>query len=121
MGKKLICLIFAAALLAGCLCGCGGGSEPTLPKLSLDASTLTGTVESVIGRTCRVVVTEGDSHYDAEGEDWDADVILVTYTSLAGSNSVQPGDSITFTYHYSTDVSERSGDPLITVEEITVK
>lgn len=95
-------------------------NPPTLPELTLDESTLTGTVEYVNGRTCRIVITEGDSHFDAEGDGWDADIIQLTYATLDGSMSVKVGDSVTFTYRYTKDVSERNGDPHITVNEITV-
>ncbi len=121
--RKMLALMLAALLAMTALCGCNileMGEAPTLPKLNYDESTLTGTVEFVNGRTCRVSVTVGDSHYDAATERRDADVIFVTYTSLEGSKSVQPGDTVTFTYSYNTDVTERDGEPHISVRILNV-
>lgn len=118
MRKSVICAI-ALVMVVCLLCGCG--SAPTLPKLDISTSTLTGVVEYVNGRTIRISVTEGDSHYDAATEKYAADVIHVTYTTLDGSQSVQIGDTVTFTYSYTRDVSERNNDPHITVNKITVK
>ena len=121
MRKKLICLILSALMLMSALTACGGDSDPTLPKFSLDASSLTGTVDYINGRTCRVVVTEGDSHFDGTDEDGDpGDTIQVTYTTLDGSKGLKVGDSVSFSYHYTTDVSEKNGDPHITVNQLTV-
>lgn len=122
--RKLIALTLAAVLVMTALCGCNileMGKAPTLPKLSYDESTLTGKVEFVNGRTCRVSVLEGDSHYDAATEKRDADVVFVTYTSLAGSKSVQVGNTVTFTYSYTEDVTERDSEPHISVKVLTVK
>ena len=121
--RKMIALMLAAVLVMTALCGCNileMGEAPTLPKLDYDKSTLTCKVEFVNGRTCRVSVIEGDSHYDAASERRDADVIFVTYTSLAGNKSVQPGDTVSFTYSYNTDVTERDGEPHITVRILNV-
>ena len=66
--RKLIALTLAAVLAMTALCGCNileAGTPPTLPKLDYDSSILTGRVEFVNGRTCRITVLEGDSHYDA--------------------------------------------------------
>lgn len=114
-----VVIVLAMMVLSGCNI-LETDNPPTLPELTLDESTLTGTVEYVNGRTCRIVITEGDSHFDAEGDGWDADIIQLTYATLDGSMSVKVGDSVTFTYRYTKDVSERNGDPHITVNEITV-
>ncbi len=122
--RKTILRVLALVMMVCGLCGCGlieTDNPPTLPKLDISTSTLTGTVEYVNGRTCRVIVTEGDSHYDAATEDRKADAIFVTFTTLEGSKNVQVGDTVTFTYSYTTDVSERNNDPHITVGRITVK
>ena len=122
--RKLIALILAAAVAMTALCGCNileMGTAPTLPKLSYDESTLTGKVEFVNGRTCRVSILEGDGHYDAATETREADVIFVTYSSLSGSKSVQVGNTVTFTYSYTGDVTERDGQPHISVRVLGVK
>ena len=122
MGKKLL-RVLALAMTVCMLCGCNiieTDNPPTLPRLDLATSTLTGTVEYVNGRTCRILVTEGDSHYDAATERWEADAIFVTFSTLDGSKSVQVGDTITFTYSYTDDVSERNNEPHIIVNRITV-
>ena len=122
--RKLIALTLAALLAMTALCGCNileMGTAPTLPKLNYDESTLTAKVEYVTGRTCRVSIIEGDSHYDAATEKRDADVIFVTYASLAGNKSVQVGNTVTFTYSYATDVTERDGTPHISVRILTVQ
>ena len=121
--RKLIALLLAAMLAMTALCGCNIleiGTAPTLPKLDYDSSTLTGTVEYVNGRTCRISVQEGDGHYRAATETRKADVIFVTYTSLEGSKSVQVGSTVTFTYSYTTDVTERDGEPHINVRILNV-
>ncbi|MBR7179914.1 MAG: hypothetical protein IKD27_10455 [Oscillospiraceae bacterium] len=121
--RKMIALALALVLAMTALCGCNileWGEAPTLPKLDYDESTLTCKVEFVNGRTCRVSVLEGDSHYDAATERRDADVVYVTYTSLEGSKSVQAGDTVTFTYSYNTDVTERDGEPHISVRILNV-
>lgn len=121
--RKYLLPVLALALALCLLCGCNileTDNPPTLPKLDISTSTLTGTVEYVNGRTCRVVITEGDSHYDAATEKRDADVVHVTYSTLNGNKSVQVGDTITFTYSYTRDVSERNNEPHITVNQITV-
>ena len=122
--RKLTALILAAAMMMTILCGCNileMGTPPTLPKLSYDESTLTGRVEFVNGRTCRISILEGDGHYDAATEKREADVIFVTYASLDGSKSVQVGNTVTFTYSYATDVTERDGTPHISVRVLTVQ
>ncbi len=121
--RKFFALMLALALTAAVLSGCNileAGTPPTLPKLDYDSSTLTGTVEYVNGRTCRISILEGDSHYDAATETRDADVLFVTYTSLSGSKSVQVGDTVSFTYSYTTDVTERGGEPHIAVKVLNV-
>lgn len=122
--RKLIALTLAAVLAMTALCGCNileMGTAPTLPKLEYDVSTLTGQVEFVNGRTCRISVLEGDSHYDAATEKRDADVLFVTYSALEGKQSVQVGNTVTFTYSYTEDVTERDGEPHISVKVLTVK
>ena len=122
--RKLIGLALVLVLAMTALCGCNileMGTPPTLPKLGYDESTLTGTVEFVNGRTCRISVLEGDGHYDAATEKREADVLFVTYASLEGGKSVQVGNTVTFTYSYTEDVTERDGEPHISVQVLTVK
>lgn len=121
--RKLIALMLAAVLMTSVLCGCNileMGEAPTLPKLEYDGSSLTGKVEYVNGRTCRISVLEGDSHYDAATEKRSADVLYVTYTSLEGSKSVQVGSTVSFSYSYNSDVTERDGEPHISVRVLRV-
>lgn len=122
--RKLIALTLAALLAMTALCGCNileMGTAPTLPRIHYDESALTGKVEFVNGRTCRISILEGDGHYDAATEKREADVIFVTYASLDGSKSVQVGNTVTFAYSYATDVTERDGTPHISVRVLTVK
>ncbi len=122
--RKLIALTLAAVVAMTALCGCNIlelGTAPTLPRINYDESTLTGKVEFVNGRTCRISILEGDGHYDAATEKRDADVIFVTYASLEGEKSVQMGNTVTFTYSYATDVTERDGTPHISVRVLTVQ
>ena len=122
--RKLIALTLAAVLVMTALCGCNileMGEAPTLPRLDYDVSTLTCKVEFVNGRTCRVSVLEGDSHYDAATEKRDADVIYVTFSDLSGKKSVQVGDTVTFSYAYTSDVTERDGEPHISVRILNVQ
>ena len=121
--RKLIALTLAAVMMT-LLCGCNileMGKAPTLPEFNYDESTLTGRVEFVNGRTCRVSILEGDGHYDAAAEEREADVVFVTYASLDGSKSVQVGNTVTFTYSYTEDVTERDSEPHISVKVLTVK
>ena len=79
--RKLIALTLAALLAMTALCGCNileMGTAPTLPRIHYDESALTGKVEFVNGRTCRISILEGDGHYDAATEKREADVIFVT-------------------------------------------
>ena len=122
--RKLIALMLAAVMVMTVLSGCNileMVKAPTLPKLGYDESTLTGKVEFVNGRTCRISVLEGDSHYDAATEKREADVLFVTYAGLDGSKSVQVGNTVTFTYSYTEDVTERDSEPHISVKVLTVK
>ena len=122
--RKLIALMLAAVMVMTVLSGCNileMGKAPTLPRLGYDESTLTGKVEFVNGRTCRISVLEGDGHYDAATEKREADVLFVTYAGLAGSKSVQVGNTVTFTYSYTEDVTERDSEPHISVKVLTVK
>ena len=119
--RKLIALMLAAMLAMTVLCGCNileMGTAPTLPKLSYDESTLTGKVEFVNGR---ISILEGDGHYKAAAEEREADVIFVTYAGLEGSKSVQVGNTVRFSYSYSSDVTERGGTPHISVRVLQVK
>ena len=126
---RKFCLILSAVMLLTLLCGCNileTDNPPTLPKVSLDNSTLTGTVKFVNGRTIQIEVSEGDSHYDGpyenkRGEQVPGDTVQVTYTTLTGADNVSVGDTVTFTYHYTTDVSEKNGNPHIAVGEISVQ
>ena len=121
--RKLIALMLTAMLVMSALCGCNileMGTAPTLPKLSYDESSLTCKVEYVNGRTCRVSILEGDGHYKAATEEREADVIFVTYAGLEGSKSVQVGNTVRFSYSYSTDVTERGGTPHISVRVLLV-
>lgn len=125
---RKFCFVLSAVMLLCCLAGCNileTDNPPTLPQLDLDGSSLTGTVEFVNGRTIRIVVSEGDSHFDGpyenkRGEPVPGDTIMVTYTALVGSQTVKVGDTVTFTYGYTKDVSEKTGYPHITVNELTV-
>ena len=122
--RKLTALILAAAMMMTILCGCNileMGTPPTLPKLSYDESAITGKVEFVNGRTCRISILEGDGHYDAATEKREADVIYVTFSDLEGKKSVQVGDTVSFTYAYTSDVTERDGEPHISVKVLTVQ
>ena len=125
---RKFCALLAVVTLLTALTGCNileTDNPPTLPKLTLDSSPITGTVEFVNGRTIRIEVSEGDSHFDGpyenrRGEPVPGDTIQVPSTSLSGAKTVSVGDTVTFTYHYTQDVSEKNGDPHITVAEITV-
>ena len=122
--RKLTALILAAVMVMTVLCGCNileMGTPPTLPKLGYDESSLVGRVEFVNGRTCRISILEGDGHYDAATEKRDADVIYVTFSDLSGKKSVQVGDTVTFSYAYTSDVTERDGEPHISVRTLNVK
>ena len=122
--RKLIALTLAAVMVMTVLSGCNileMGKAPTLPRLGYDESTLTGKIEFVNGRTCRISVLEGDGHYDAGTEKREADVLFVTYAGLDGSKSVQVGNTVTFTYSYTEDVTERDSEPHISVKVLTVK
>ena len=122
--RKLTALILAAVMMMTLLCGCNileMGTPPTLPKLSYDESSLTGRVEFVNGRTCRITIVEGDGHYRAATENREADVIFVTYSDLGGKKSVQVGDTVRFDYAYTTDVTERDGEPHISVHKLMVE
>ena len=115
MNKKFLSLLIAAAtVVCLTLTGCGMDSNPTLPQLVLDGSELTGTVEYINGRTCRILITEEDGHYDAE------DQLYLTYSTIAGSKAIKVGDTVSFSYRYTQDVSEYNGDPHITVNEVSV-
>ena len=112
--KSLTLLIAAVMLVSLALTGCGSEEGPTLPELILDGSELTGTVEYINGRTCRILVTQEDSHYDAE------DQLYLTYSAINGSKAIKVGDTVSFSYRYTRDVSEYNGDPHITINEVFV-
>ena len=116
MRKRIFTLMLLTVFLCSALlCGCGkADGGPTLPKLDYDRSTLTGTVEYVNGQACRIQITEGDSHYDPE------DYIYLNFSAIDGGKAVKVGDTVSFTYHYTTDVSEYNGDPAVTVRQVTV-
>ena len=112
MYKKGMSLILAVILVCGVLLtGCG---KPSLPSFRMDGSELEGTVEYANGRTCLLRLTVEDGHYDKE------DLVYVTYSSIAGGKTVSVGDSVHFSYHYTSDVSEYNGEPHITVNEVSV-
>ena len=128
---RKLCLVLCAVMLVSMLSGCDikdlleTDNPPTLPELTLDASTLTGTVEFVNGYTCRVRVSQGDSHFDGpyinrRDEEVPGDLIQVTYTSLSGAKALAVGDTVTITYRYTRDVSEKNGNPHITVNTLTI-
>ena len=122
--RKLTALILAAVMVMTVLCGCNileMGTPPTLPRINYDESALTGKVEFVNGRTCRISILEGDGHYDAATEKREADVIYVTFSDLEGKKSVQVGDTVSFTYAYTSDVTERDGEPHISVRTLNVR
>ncbi len=120
MRKMIAMLLLLSLTLSGCTFLLEAGTPPTLPKLSFDETTLTGAVEYVNGRTCRVTVLEDDGHFRAATEKRKADVVYVTYASLEGSKSVQVGDTVSCTYAYTSDVSERDGEPHIIVRVLEV-
>ena len=122
--RKLIAFVLAAVMLMSILCGCNileMGTPPTLPRINYDESSLVGMVEYVNGRTCRISILEGDDHYRAATEKREADVIFVTFSDLGGKKSVQVGDTVRFTYAYTTDVTERDGEPHISVRKLMVE
>ena len=121
--RKLTALILAAVMVMTVLCGniLEMGTPPTLPQINYDESAITGKVEFVNGRTCRISILEGDGHYDAATEKREADVIYVTFSDLEGKKSVQVGDTVSFTYAYTSDVTERDGEPHISVRTLNVR
>ncbi len=112
MRKSPLMILLSAVLAGVLLAGCGSG--PTLPTLDLYGSSLSGTVEYVDGQSCRVEVTEGDSHYSTET------VIQVTYTTLKGKDTLAVGDKVHFEYDYVKNVSDYNGMPHITIEQVKV-
>lgn len=116
-------LIAAFVLVLTMLTGCGIEmlSMPQLPEVELSTSTLAGTVEFVNGRTCRILITEGDSHFSAASEEDDADVVQLTFINIeGGKKTVQVGDTVRFEYDYVTQVCEYLGSPHITVNQVHV-
>ena len=111
--KVLLCAVLAMLLLTGC--GIESIAMPSLPELGDNLSSLTGQVDYVNGRTCHVIITSGDNHFDPEDE------IQLTFTNLEGSKkSVQVGDTVRFQYDYVSQVSELLGLPHISVNKIRV-
>lgn len=110
--KRLSLLLAAVMVCAVVLTGCG---KPSLPALNLDESTLEGSVEYVTDRTCLIRVTAEDDHYDED------DLVYVTASKVSGADAVEAGDTVSVTYHYTTDVSEYNGEPHITVKEVSVR
>lgn len=128
---RKLCLVLCAVMLVSMLSGCDirdlleTDNPPTLPELALDGSSLTGTVEFVNGYTVRVRISEGDSHFDGpyinrREEEVPGDLIQVTYTSLDGAKAVNVGDTVTFSYRYTRDVSEKNGYPHININTLTI-
>jgi len=112
--KILIAAVLVVSLLAGC--SIEMIPMPSLPKLGDNLSTLTGHVDYVNGRTCRITITSGDSHFEEEDE------IQLTFTNLEGSKkSIQVGDTVRFQYDYVSQVSEFLGSPHITVNQVHVE
>lgn len=109
--RKISLVLLCAALLA-LLAGCG--SEPTLPTLDLYSSSLTGTVEALDGQSCRILVTEGDGHYDTDTQ------VQVSFSAVDGKAQLAMGDQIRVEYDYVKDVTEYNGLPHITVERISI-
>jgi hypothetical protein len=118
--KLIAAMILILSLLAGCSFDIETIEMPELPEVKSSTSTLEGTVDYVNGRTCRVIITKGDSHFDAATEDDEADVIQLTYTNLEGSKTVMVGDTVSFEYDYSRQVSEYLGSPHITVNIVKI-
>ena len=111
--KLLITAVLVLTLLTGC--SIEMIPMPSLPELGDNLSSLTGQVDYVNGRTCRIIITSGDSHFEEEDE------IQLTFTNLEGSKkSVQIGDTVRFRYDYVSQVSEFLGSPHITVNQIRV-
>lgn len=111
--RLLITVLLVMSLLAGC--SIEMIPMPSLPEFGNTLSTLTGYVDYVNGRTCRLIITSGDSHFDVDDE------IQLTFTNLEGSKkSVQVGDMVRFQYDYVSQVSEFLGSPHITVNQIRV-
>ncbi len=114
MRKSPFLILLSAVLIVVLFAGCGSGSGPTLPALDLYSSSLSGTVENVDGQNCRVVIAEGDSHYDTES------VIQLTYTTLSGKDTLAVGDKVSFDYNYIEDVADYNSLPHITVDQVKV-
>ena len=111
--RLLAAFLVVMALLTGC--SIESIPMPSLPEFGDNLSSLTGQVDYVNGRTCRLIITSGDSHFDKDDE------IQLTFTNLEGSKkSVQVGDTVRFQYDYVSQVSEFLGSPHITVNQIRV-
>lgn len=117
MRTKQFFLSLTALVLAFVLIGCGIENlpMPRVPDTELAPSALTAQVDYINGRTCRIIVTEGDSHFDQ------GDELQLTFTNLTGSKkSLRIGDIVRFEYDYISQVSELLGSPHITVNQIQV-
>lgn len=111
--KTALCLLLTALLLCGC--GIEAIPMPQLPDLGLGSTELTARVEYINGRTLRVCVTEGDSHFN-EGA-----ILQVTFTSTTGSKTLNIGSTVYIRYNYTKQVSEHLGSPHISVNQLNVK
>lgn len=112
----LLVLIGALLALAGCNTSIRDtveGKDATLPPLRID-STLICSVTSIEGNRCYAVVLEGNNNYEKD------DIVYITFDSATKNQTPVPGDVITVTYNYVTDVSAYNGEPHIKTEEITV-
>ena len=114
MYKKGLPLLLAAVLSVTLLTGCGKTGAPMSVIPKLDGSALEGTVEYINGRTCLLRLSSEDSHYDEE------DLVYLTYATINGGMAVSVGSRVSFSYHYTSDVSEYNGEPHITVNEVSV-
>lgn len=109
-----LCLLLAVCILTGCQFSLHKLPMPEIPDFGGSGSTLSGTVQSVSGKTCALTVTGGDSHFKEETE------ILVAFETTEGS-PLSVGRTVTVTYDYVTQVSARDGQPLIRVDSIRVE
>lgn len=110
-------LSLTVLILAFILVGCGIEDlpMPKVPDAELAPSALAAQVDYINGRTCRIIVTEGDSHFDA------GDELQLTFSNLTGSRmSPRIGDIVRFEYDYISQISELLGSPHIIVNQIQV-
>ncbi len=119
MGRNVIVLLLVTAVLL-VFFFVGTVTVPRLPELRLDESLVVGTVESIQGNTCRLRVTQGDSHFDGPTETREGDLIQVQFSAVSGGKTVAQGSEIQVPYRYTSDVSEYNALSLITVEQVSV-